>query len=61
MLFSHYILLGKPEIDEVKPLRGLLLSHAEIVRFDVSMDDLSRVNVLYSLYHLINKQENSFE
>jgi hypothetical protein len=40
------ILLGKTEIDDVDLIATLSNSHEEVVGFDVTMDEVARVDVL---------------
>lgn len=55
------VLLGQTEIDDVDLVASLSNTHEEVVWFDVSVDEVSRVNVLDSGDELIGEQKDGLE
>ena len=54
-------LLRKTKFDDVDLIATFANSHEEIVRFDISMDKIARVNIFDTWNQLIHKQQDSFE
>lgn len=52
---------SQTEIKDENLMLIFIQPHAEVIRFYVSMNKLTRVQVLNSRYHLIQQHENSFE
>lgn len=38
------VILAHPEVDHEHPITGLAMSHNEVVRLDIAMDDVPSVN-----------------
>ena len=52
---------GQSEVDDEHFVTGLVDSHTEVVRFDVSVEEMSVVDVLYPVDHLVNNHQNCLE
>lgn len=50
------VLLGQTEVDDVDLVSSLANTHQEVVWLDVSVDEVSRVNVLDSRDELISEE-----
>ena len=53
--------LGQSKVDEKNLVGGLVESYAEVIGFDISMQEMSVMDVLNSIDHLINKYEHGFQ
>lgn len=53
--------LGQAEVDQKNFVRGLVKSHTEVIRFDVSVKEVPVVDVLDSVDHLIDEHEDSLK
>ena len=53
--------LGKSKIDEEDLMRGLVESNTEVIWFDVSVNEVSVVDVLDPCNHLVDEHEDSFQ
>ena len=53
--------LGESEVDEEHFVGGFVEADAEVVGFDVSVEEVAVVDVLDSSDHLIDEHENSFQ
>ena len=53
--------LGKTEIDEEDLVTGLVETDAEVVRLNVSVDEMSVVNVLNTSDHLVDQHQNCLQ
>ncbi len=53
--------LGKSEIENEDFMAGLIQTDTEIVWLDISVDKVAVMDVLNSLNHLINEDENAFQ
>ena len=63
MLSSPWLSVSfcQSEVDNVHVVLFLPNPDQEVVRLDVSMQEMSTVHILYSLNHLICKHQNRFE
>ena len=55
------VLLGETEINDIDLIASFSNAHEEIVWLDVSVDKVSRVNVLDSRDELIGEEKDSLE
>ncbi len=53
--------LGKAEVENENLVAGFVKANTEIVRLDVPVNEVSVMDVLNSLDHLIDEYEDSFE
>ena len=53
--------LGESEVDEEDLVTGLVESDAEVVRLDVSVDEVPVVDVLDPGHHLVDQHEDCLE
>ena len=53
--------LGQSKVDEKNLVGGLVESYAEVIGFDISMQEMSVMDVLNSIDHLINKYEHGLQ
>ncbi len=60
LAISLNVSLGKSEIKNEDFMAGLIQTDTEIIWFYISVDKVTVVNVLNSLNHLINENENTF-
>jgi hypothetical protein len=55
---SLNISFGKAEVNEKYFMGGFIETDAKVVRFDVSMNKMPIVNILYSCDHLVYQHEH---
>jgi hypothetical protein len=55
------IRLGQPEIDHIDLIPAFPGAHEEVAGLEVSMDDVSRVDVFYTSDELVCEEENGLE
>jgi hypothetical protein len=55
------ILLGETEINHIDLIASFSNAHEEIVRLDISVDKVSRVNVFDSRDELVGEEKDSLE
>jgi hypothetical protein len=55
------VLLGQSKVDHVDLVASLANAHEEVVRLDISVDEVSGVDVLDSRDQLVGEKENSLE
>lgn len=55
------VLLGQTEIDHIDLIASFANTHEEIVGLDISVNKVSRVNVLDSRDELIGEEKDSLE
>ena len=53
--------LGKTEVDEEDLVTGLVETDAEVIRLNVSVDEVSVVNVLNTSDHLVDQHQNCLQ
>ena len=53
--------LGKTEVDEEDLVTGLVEADAEVIRLNVSVDEVSVVNVLNTSDHLVDQHQNCLQ
>ena len=49
------------EVNQKYFMRSFVESHTKVIRFDVSMYEMSVVNILNSLNHLVDEHEHRFK
>jgi len=55
------VFLGKTKIDDVDLVAALSNAHQEVVRLDITMDEVSRVDVLDTRDELIGKEKDGLQ
>jgi len=58
---SLNVSLGQSEVKKENFVASFVVAHAEIIRFDVSVDEVPVMNVLNSGDHLIHQHEDSLQ
>ena len=58
---SLNVSFGKPEVQNKNLVACLVQPNTEVVWLDVTMDEMTVVNVLNSLNHLVNENKDCFQ
>lgn len=57
---SLYVSLGESEVENENLVAGFVESNTEVIGLDVSVDEMSVVDVFDSLDHLIDEHQDGF-